>query len=222
MEIIIVGGGQIGSYIAGLLLKNNHTVKVIENRVKAIENYKKSGLPEECLVIGDGTDIEVLEKANIRTCEALVCVTGLDEVNLTTAMLAKFEYGVLRVIARVNNPKNAWLFNTGMGVDVKINQADIIGHMIADEMNYRSIMTLMKLSKGDYSIVRIHVDYKSSYVGKTISNIVLANNAILIAIYDDNDEMVIPHGDTVIEAGQNILAFGDENAIKELNKLFIG
>ncbi|MFQ7171514.1 MAG: potassium channel family protein [Thomasclavelia ramosa] len=136
MEIIIVGGGQIGSYIAGLLLKNNHTVKVIENRVKAIENYKKSGLPEECLVIGDGTDIEVLEKANIRTCEALVCVTGLDEVNLTTAMLAKFEYGVLRVIARVNNPKNAWLFNTGMGVDVKINQADIIGHMIADEMNY--------------------------------------------------------------------------------------
>ena len=129
---------------------------------------------------------------------------------------------VLRVIARVNNPKNAWLFNTGMGVDVKINQADIIGHMIADEMNYRSIMTLMKLSKGDYSIVRIHVDYKSNYVGKTISNIVLPNNAILIAIYDDNDEMVIPHGDTVIEAGQNILAFGDENAIKELNKLFIG
>ena len=152
----------------------------------------------------------------------MVCVTGLDEVNLTTAMLAKFEYGVLRVIARVNNPKNAWLFNTGMGVDVKINQADIIGHMIADEMNYRSIMTLMKLSKGDYSIVRIHVDYKSNYVGKTISNIVLPNNAILIAIYDDNDEMVIPHGDTVIEAGQNILAFGDENAIKELNKLFIG
>ena len=222
MEIIIVGGGQIGSYIAGLLLKNNHNVKVIENRVKAIENYKKSGLPEECLVIGDGTDIEVLEKANIRTCEALDCVTVLDEVNLTTAMLAKFEYGVLRVIARVNNPKNAWLFNTGMGVDVKINQADIIGHMIADEMNYRSIMTLMKLSKGDYSIVRIHVDYMSSYVGKTISNIVLPNNAILIAIYDDNDEMVIPHGDTVIEAGQNILAFGDENAIKELNKLFIG
>lgn len=78
------------------------------------------------------------------------------------------------------------------------------------------------IKRPDYSIVRIHVDYKSSYVGKTISNIVLPNNAILIAIYDDNDEMVIPHGDTVIEAGQNILAFGDENAIKELNKLFIG
>ena len=137
-------------------------------------------------------------------------------------MVSKFEYDVPRIIARVNNPKNAWLFNSGMGVDAKINQADIIGHMIADEMNYRSIMTLMKLSKGDYSIVRIHVDYKSNYVGKTISNIVLPNNAILIAIYDDNDEMVIPHGDTVIEAGQNILAFGDENAIKELNKLFIG
>lgn len=65
-------------------------------------------------------------------------------------MVSKFEYDVPRIIARVNNPKNAWLFNSGMGVDAKINQADIIGHMIADEMNYQSIMTLMKLSKGDF------------------------------------------------------------------------
>ena len=228
MKIIIVGGGQIGSYITSLLLKNDHEVRVIENRTKALENYKNAGLPEECLVIGDGTDIEVLEKAGVRTCQALVCVTGLDEVNLTTAMLAKFEYGVFRVIeydvpriiARVNNPKNAWLFNSGMGVDAKINQADIIGHMIADEMNYQSIMTLMKLSKGDFSIVRIRVDYQSRYAGKQISEISLPNNALLIAIYND-DELMIPHGDTLIEAGQDILAFGDEQAIGKLNEIFV-
>ena len=208
MKIIIVGGGQIGSYITSLLLKNDHEVRVIENRTKALENYKNAGLPEECLVIGDGTDIEVLEKAGVRTCQALVCVTGLDEVNLTTAMVSKFEYDVPRIIARVNNPKNAWLFNSGMGVDAKINQADIIGHMIADEMNYQSIMTLMKLSKGDFSIVRIRVDYQSRYAGKQISEISLPNNALLIAIYND-DELMIPHGDTLIEARQDILAFSD-------------
>ena len=213
MKIIIVGGGQIGSYITSLLLKNDHEVRVIENRTKALENYKNAGLPEECLVIGDGTDIEVLEKAGVRTCQALVCVTGLDEVNLTTAMVSKFEYDV-------NNPKNAWLFNSGMGVDAKINQADIIGHMIADEMNYQSIMTLMKLSKGDFSIVRIRVDYQSRYAGKQISEISLPNNALLIAIYND-DELMIPHGDTLIEAGQDILAFGDEQAIEKLNEIFV-
>ena len=212
MKIIIVGGGQIGSYITSLLLKNDHEVRVIENRTKALENYKNAGLPEECLVIGDGTDIEVLEKAGVRT--------GLDEVNLTTAMVSKFEYDVPRIIARVNNPKNAWLFNSGMGVDAKINQADIIGHMIADEMNYQSIMTLMKLSKGDFSIVRIRVDYQSRYAGKQISEISLPNNALLIAIYND-DELMIPHGDTLIEAGQDILAFGDEQAIEKLNEIFV-
>ena len=208
MKIIIVGGGQIGSYITSLLLKNDHEVRVIENRTKALENYKNAGLQEECLVIGDGT------------CQALVCVTGLDEVNLTTAMVSKFEYDVPRIIARVNNPKNAWLFNSGMGVDAKINQADIIGHMIADEMNYQSIMTLMKLSKGDFSIVRIRVDYQSRYAGKQISEISLPNNALLIAIYND-DELMIPHGDTLIEAGQDILAFGDEQAIGKLNEIFV-
>ena len=106
-----------------------------------------------------------------------------------------------------------------MGVDAKINQADIIGHMIADEMNYQSIMTLMKLSKGDFSIVRIRVDYQSQCVGKMISEIAIPGNALLIALYQD-EQLVIPHGDTVIEAGQNILAFGDEPAIEELNKIF--
>lgn len=221
MKIVIVGGGQIGTYIAGLLLENNHCVKVIENRSKAIDNYLKMGLSEENLIVGDGTDIEVLKIADIQNCNSLVCVTGLDEVNLTVAMLAKFEYNVPKVIARVNNPKNDWLFNAGMGVDVKINQADIIGHMIADEMNYRSIMTLMKLSKGDFSIVRIHVDYHSKLIGEKISQIILPANTILIAIYDSENKIVIPHGDTIIEAGQNILAFGDKEAIKKLNDLFI-
>ena len=126
-----------------------------------------------------------------------------------------------KVIARVNNPRNEWLFNSGMGVDVKINQADIIGHMIADEMNYQSIMTLMRLSKGEYSIVRIHVDYHSQCVDKPLSQIKLPAESLLIAVYED-ETMMIPHGETVIRAGQYILAFADEESIKELNRIFGG
>ena len=134
-------------------------------------------------------------------------------------MMAKFEYDVPKVVARVNNPKNAGLFNAGMGVDVKVNQADIIGHMIADEMNYHSIMTLMKLSKGEYSIVRVHVDYHSPNAGKTVAEIDLPAQAVLIAIYED-DTLIIPHGDTVVRPGQYVLAFADDDAMRELNRIF--
>ena len=221
MKIIIVGGGQIGGYIAELLLENGHSVTVIENKDRSLEALRKNGLKEENILIGDGTDVSVLEKAGTRNCNALVCATGLDEVNLTAAMMAKFEYDVPKVIARVNNPRNEWLFNSGMGVDVKINQADIIGHMIADEMNYQSIMTLMRLSKGEYSIVRIHVDYHSQCVDKPLSQIKLPAESLLIAVYED-ETMMIPHGETVIRAGQYILAFADEESIKELNRIFGG
>ena len=219
MKIIIVGGGQVGAYIASLHIENGNNVTVIENKERAIQSMKKNGLPDDAIMVGDGTDALVLEKAGVMNCSALVCATGLDEVNLTTAMMAKFEYDVPKVVARVNNPRNARLFNAGMGVDVKMNQADIIGHMIADEMNYHSIMTLMKLSKGEYSIVRVYVDYRSPNVDKTIAEINLPAQTVLIAIYED-DTLIIPHGETVIRAGQHILAFADETSMQELNRIF--
>ena len=219
MHVIIVGGGQVGGYIAGLLIENGNNAIIIENKEKALQTLKKNGLGEEHILVGDGTDALLLEKAGVRRCNAVVCATGNDEINLAVAMMAKFEYDVPKVIARVNNPKNAWLFNAGMGVDVKINQADMIGHIIADEMNYQSIMTLMRLSKGDYSIVRVHVDYHSPNANKTVAEIKLPANVLLVAVYEDNT-MTIPHGKTVIRAGQYILAFADETAVEELNRVF--
>ena len=219
MKIIIVGGGQVGGYIANLLLENGNSVTIIENKERALQSLRKNGLPEKHILVGDGTDAMLLEKAGVRGCNALICATGMDETNLTAAMMAKFEYDVPKVVARVNNPKNAWLFNAGMGVDVKINQADIIGHMVADEMNYQSIMTLMRLSKGEYSIVRVHVDYHASTVNKSIAQIKLPAQSLLIAVYED-DTLIIPHGETVIRAGQYILALADEAAMEELNQIF--
>ncbi|HIU56768.1 MAG TPA: TrkA family potassium uptake protein [Candidatus Ornithomonoglobus merdipullorum] len=219
MKIIIVGGGQVGGYIADLLIENGNNVVVIENKEKALEMLRKNGLGEEHILVGDGTDAKILESAGVRGCNALVCATGADETNLTAAMMAKFEYDVPQVVARVNNPKNEWLFNSGMGVDVRVNQADLIGHMIADEMNYHSIMTLMRLSKGEYSIVRVHVDYRSPNVDKSVAEIKLPAQALLIAVYE-GDTLIIPHGETVIRAGQYILAFADESAMRELNRIF--
>ena len=117
MKVIIVGGGQTGAYIANILLANRCEVTVIENREQIFEKLKRD-IPADCILLGNGTDPNVLEKAGIAKADVLAAVTGEDETNLVAATVSRFEFDVPRVIARVNNPKNAWLFNSGMGVDV--------------------------------------------------------------------------------------------------------
>jgi trk system potassium uptake protein len=141
MKVVIVGGGQVGSYLASLLLKSGHEIRVIENREKVFKKIEKE-LPANSLIFGSGSDPEILEAAGIDTANVVAAVTGTDEVNLVVATLAKLEFGILRVVARVNNPKNAWLFNSGMGVDVGINQADILAHFVVNEICINDIFNV--------------------------------------------------------------------------------
>ena len=133
MNIIIVGGGQVGSFLASLLYKEHH-VKVVEVREKQLAALHRD-LPGDIIVEGHFTDPVVLEKAGIHDAEVVVAVTPTDEGNLVVANLAKFEFGVKRVIARANNPKNSWMFTAEMGVDVGLTEADILAHIVVKEMN---------------------------------------------------------------------------------------
>jgi trk system potassium uptake protein TrkA len=143
MRVIIIGGGQVGSYLASVLISNGHDVRVIENREKVFQKLEKE-LPPDKLFFGSGSDPEIMEAAGIATANVVAAVTGADEVNLVVSTLAKMEYSIPRVVARVNNPKNAWLYNCGMGVDVGINQADIMAHFVVDEMNLKDIFPKLK------------------------------------------------------------------------------
>src|SRR5665811_292493 len=127
MFVIIVGGGKTGSQLAENLLKEGHQVKVIEDRDSVLERLRLE-LPDEVVFAGDGSSPDVLEAAGIGSAQVLTAVTGDDEANLVITTLARFEFHVPRVIARVNNPKNAWLFTPEMGVDVALNQSDILAH----------------------------------------------------------------------------------------------
>jgi trk system potassium uptake protein TrkA len=110
-------------------------------------------LPPESVAPGNGTDPLILESAGIRQADVVAAVTGDDETNLVVGSLARFEFGVQRVIARVNDPANAWIFTPKMGVDVSLNQTDLLAHLIAEEMSVGEMMTLLKLRKGEYSLV---------------------------------------------------------------------
>jgi len=218
MNVIIVGGGQVGAYIANILLKNNCSVKVIESRDNVIDKLK-SDIPLENIVFGNGSDPSVLEAAGIAKADVVAAVTGADETNLVVATIAKFEFDVPRVIGRVNNPKNAWLFNAGMGIDVGLNQADLMAHLVVEEIDLKNVLTLMKLKRSNYSIVQVKIDSQSAMVNKTITELVLPSNAVLIAVYRGSD-VIMPHGDTVITAEDTILAFADDDAQAVINGLF--
>ena len=218
MKVIIIGGGQVGAYIANLLLKNNCSVKVIENREDVLAKLKKD-LPLDAIVFGNGTDPNVLESAGIAEADVVAAVTGADETNLVASTIVKFEFAVPRVIARVNNPKNAWLFNSGMGVDVGLNQADFMAHLVVEEIDLKNMLMLMKINRGNYSIVQVKVDNQSKAVHKAVKDLAIPVKAVLIAIYRGKD-VIITHGDTIIYGGDIILAFADDNAQATINELF--
>lgn len=218
MNIIIVGGGQVGSYLASLLLSNGNKVCVIEHRESVYEKLEKE-LPKESLILGNGSDPKNLKKAGIETADVVAAVSGADEINLVVSTLAKMEFGVPRVVARVNNPNNAWLYNSGMGVDVCVNQADLMSHLVMEEMDLKDMFTLLKLSKGDYSIIQMKVGNYAKAANKLLKDLSIPKKTVLIAI-TRNDSVLIPKGDTQIMVDDDILTLTDEVSREELKSIF--
>ncbi len=217
MYVIIVGGGNTGSHLAQILLSEGHTVKIVEERPALLEKLKTE-LPAETFVIGDGSAPTILEKAGVDKALVLAAVTGSDETNLVITSLARFEFNVPRIIARVNNPKNAWLFTPEMGVDVALDQADILAHLVAEEMSLGDMMTLLKLKKGEYSLVEEKVYPIAQACGKPLKDLKLPDECSIVAIIR-NHQLIIPHGSTLFEAYDEVLALVHRKNLAEFAAL---
>jgi len=204
MFVIIVGGGKTGSSVAELLLKEKHRVVVVEHRLDIIERLRQE-LPPDCVFEGDASLPSVLEEAGIAEANVVAAVTGEDEANLVVCTLARFEYNVTRIIARVNNPKNAWLFMPEMGVDVALNEADMMAHLVAEEMSLGDMMTLLKFRKGQYALVEEKVHPMALAVGKAIRDLMLPPQCVLAAIIRKG-ELIIPKGDVVLQPADEVIA----------------
>ncbi len=204
MNVIIVGGGKVGAYLATLLLARGEEITLIESS-RDVFSRLKGILPPESLAAGSGSDPAVLEQAGIRRADAVAAVTGSDETNLVVAGLARFEFGVRRVIARVNHPANAWMFIPRMGVDVALNQADLLAHLILEEISVGDMMTLLKLRKGEYSLVEEKVHPHSLAAGKAISELQLPAESVITAVIRKGG-LMIPRGNLVLQPGDEVLA----------------
>ncbi len=217
MFVIIVGGGRAGSHLASLLLAQGHQVRLIECRSDTLPSLHRE-LPTEVILEGDGTDPHILEAAGIRKAQVLAAVTSDDADNLVIALLGRFQYGVRRIIGRINNPKNATLFSPDFGVDVALNQADIMAKLIEEEMSLGDMMTMLKLSRGKFSLVEEKIFPRAHAVGLAIKDLPLPQNCIISGILR-HSEMMLPRGSTVLEEGDEILALVDDAARGELARL---
>ncbi|HSB00700.1 MAG TPA: TrkA family potassium uptake protein [Anaerolineales bacterium] len=217
MFVIVVGGGNTGSQLAKFLLDAGHTVRVIDERPAVLEKLGTE-IPQEFIINGDGSSPTVLEKVGVHEAQVLVAVTGSDETNLVVTSLGKFEFNVPRVIARVNNSKNAWLFTADMGVDVSLNQAEILARLTAEEMSIGDMMTMLKIRRGKYSLVEEKIAPNAPAIGKALKDLDLPTNCVISGIIR-HGEIVMPRGITVLQEADEILALVDDSSRDQLAKL---
>ena len=218
MRVMIVGGGKVGTYLANYLINEGHEVRLIELRVEEKQRILLD-VPENVIYIGNGTDPDVLEAAGIRQMDVVAAVTGQDEVNLVATSLARFEFMIPRTIARINHPKNAWMFTDVMGVDVALNQADLMAALIAEEMSLGDMITLHKLRKGKFDLVEEKVAPNALANGKKLRDLDFPPQCTIVAVLRKG-ELVIPHGELDFQTADEVLAVVQQDQKKELARFF--
>jgi trk system potassium uptake protein TrkA len=219
MKVLIIGGGKIGKNLAHFLSEQpNHTVTLIDRREEVVRALAGE-LPEVTVLEGDGCDPAVLRDAGIEGTDAVAAVTGDDEDNLVIALLSKREFRVNRVAARINNPKNAWLFTGRMGVDVPVDSTRIIARSLEADINVGAVVEMLRLREGQTALVELTVAPSSRAVGRRVPALDLPPECVLVAVLR-GDAVIIPSSDTTIQAGDQVVAIARQEREAALAERF--
>ncbi|TAK34650.1 MAG: TrkA family potassium uptake protein [Chloroflexota bacterium] len=205
MKILIVGGGQIGQHLAQYVHEDGHTAIVVEKARTQAEKLTEELGPAIKVMEGDGADPKVLESAGIRGADVVYAVTGDDEDNLVVCTLAKFEFSVPRVITRVKNPKNRWMYAEDMGVDLALNQVELMAKLLEEEMTVEHLVTLLRLQEGRIALVEETIGPQSKAVGRSIPELPLHGECIVVAILRSGKPL-LPTGQNPLQPGDRVLA----------------
>jgi trk system potassium uptake protein TrkA len=215
MYIIIVGAGKVGYFLAKRLCQNKHGVSIVEKDKTTCEEIAKE---LDVLVIrGDGCDPQILEQAGAARADVVAAVTGDDEDNLIICQLAKELFHVKRTVGRVNNPQNEQTFSE-LGVDIPMNSTEIIAKIIEEEASFSDFVSLLSFKRGKLAIVRVDLPENSPVIDKQVKDIQWPENSVLLSVVRQ-DDVVIPRGDTVLRAGDDVIALtmvGNESQLSNL------
>jgi trk system potassium uptake protein TrkA len=217
MRIAIAGAGNVGRAIARELLDNGHQVLLIDRDPKAL---KIDSVPDAEWLMADACEIASLDNAQLNNCQVLVAATGDDKVNLVASLLGKTEYGVPRVVARINHPKNEWLFDQSWGVDVAVSTPRIIAALVEEAVSVGDVVRLFSFRKGQANLVEITLPDSSICIGKTIEEVELPEDASLAAIVRDG-RVISPTPSDLFIAGDELLFVASTEAEDNIRDCFI-
>ena len=212
MRIVIVGGGKLGYHLATIMLDRKHDVRLIEkNKLRCMRLANELDVEVIC---GDGTEIETLEDAGTQNADCFIAVTGQDQDNLVASQLAKRQFKAIKVIARANDPRNMDALRI-LGADIVVSSTEIITNLIEQEVDIAEMHLLATLNKGRAGICTMTLPPDTALEGVTLKDVDLPESSLVISIVR-GDAMMIPNGNTVIHANDEIVAVCEGKSQKQL------
>lgn len=215
MRIAIAGAGKVGRAIARELLSNYHQVLLID---RDPDKGREGVVPGAEVLLGDTCEVAVLDEADLPACQVLIAATGDDKVNLVVSLLAKTEYGVPRVVARVNHPKNEWMFDEAWGVDVAVSTPRMLSALVEEAVTVGDLVRLFTFRQGDANLVEMTLPASAGVVGSRVGDVTWPIDTALVAVIRDS-RVIAPSPDDTLEAGDELLFVASaeqETALEEL------
>ncbi|MGC8873749.1 MAG: potassium channel family protein [Chloroflexia bacterium] len=219
MYIVVVGGGKVGYYLTKSLLEQGHEVLVIERdpRRQAILSQELGAV----VLPGDGCEVAVMEQAGFSRADVVIAVTGDDEDNLVICQVAKRRFHVGRTIARINNPRNEKIFRR-LGIDVTVSSTEVILSQIEQLLPFESLVHLLRLRNVGISFVELEVPAHSPALGRPLRSLGIPDDCIIPLLIRGDKEAIIPYGETVLQAGDRLIAVTSETSEQTLRHLLLG
>ena len=205
MKVVIAGGGNVGQFIASDLRQADHEVLILEKEEAIVERAQRAGEPAGCeWMVVDACELSNLVRANLETADVLVAATGDDEDNLVISLLAKQEFAVPRVVARVNHPKNEWLFNETWGVDVSVSTPHLLTALVEEAVSVGTLVRLLSFEGGKARLAEVTLADDSPANDKMVQDLGFPRGSTVVAIIR-SEHVVVPRGDTVLHADDEVL-----------------
>lgn len=215
MRVVIVGAGSVGRSIARELLDNGHQALLIDRDPGAI---RVSSVPEAQWLLADACEIASLAEAGLADCDVVVAASGDDKVNLVVSLLAKTEYGVPRTVARVNSPKNEWMFDEAWGVDVAVSTPRLMTALVEEAVSVGDLVRIFTFQQGHANMVELTLPGDSPLAGTRLGDITWPGDTVLVGIIRA-DRPIAPSRDDTLEANDELMFITVPESEDELQKL---
>ena len=215
MRVAIAGAGSVGRSVARELLENGHQVLLIDKDEKVI---KKGSVPGAEWLVADACEIASLEEAGLQTCQVAIAATGDDKVNLVVSLLAKTEYGVPRTVARVNNPKNEWMFDEAWGVDVPVSTPRLMTALVEEAVSVGDLVRIFTFQQSKADMLELTLSADSPVIGSRVGDVDWPVDTALAVIIREG-RPITPSPDDPLEAGDELLIVAEQDQAQALKKL---